>query len=115
LGVYVAPGLRVRVVGGQEVPHHLRTAYLEAVGETETGIPPAAVVPEVAPAATEPAAPVVIPPAGESAGVSKPSALDLESLSRQDLMKVAAAEGVPAKGRSAEIIAAIRDAKSAGE
>jgi len=85
-------GLRVRVAG-TNVPAHLAAAFEAAAGRRA--------IPEVA----RPA------PVAEVSRL----AIDggLESLSRQELMRRAAAAGVPAKGRSVDLIAAIRAAEQA--
>lgn len=95
IAVEVAPGLRVRVVGGCEVPGHLQAAYRAAMGEAPIVDTPGP-VPEKAPDTM--LGPVVV-------GA-------LEGLSRQDLMKRAVAAGVPAKGASADLIEAIRAAEA---
>lgn len=138
VGVEVAPGLRVRVVGGQPVPAHLREAYLRTVGGgvAAPAEEPAAVVevpePDV-PAAqvngerddaepSEAAEAVALEeaeaePDGET---DEPAQVngeqgardDLEQLKRPDLMRRAAQAGVPARGSNAELIAAIRAAEA---
>src|SRR5262245_9991482 len=123
VAVEVAHGLRVQVVAGRFVPYHLRALYLAEVGEGDgaatapspepTPEPPVATAEEPsAPAAEEegPEAEAVVEAEEDEAegAVVEESAAEepavnggddgLDALSRQDLMRTAAAEGVPAKG-----------------